>query len=261
MTIAGAVPVIASWDEPAGIAPRGTVVVVPGRGEHPVVYERFGRRIAADGYRVHAVPDPVIDAERVVRRITTVLDDAPGPVVLAGSDSGALFAALLVAEGALPAGRVAGLLLAGLPTPVADRAAAASSRPDWEQELEVRTACPTHQARLRGDDAVRRGELTRSLPAEWFARARPSAIGVPVLGLHGGDDAISPLAAARNWYAQVPTAQLVSIAGGRHDALNDQTHRTAAASVVLFLERLRLRPDVPGADLPEIAREEIGIRR
>ncbi len=252
MTIAGAVPVIASWDQPAGIAPRGTVVVVPGRGEHPVVYERFGRRIAADGYRVQAVPDPVVDAERAVRRITSVLDGAPGPVVLAGSDSGALFAALLVADGVLPAGRVAALVLAGLPTLDADRAAAGSARPDREEELEVRTACPTHQARLRTDDAVRLGELRRPLPAEWFARARPTAVDVPVLGLHGAADAISPLAAARDWYAQVPTVQLVSIEGGRHDALNDQTHRTAAASVVLFLERLRA-----GA---EIAHDELGGR-
>jgi hypothetical protein len=43
----------------------------------------------------------------------------------------------------------------------------------------------------------------------------------------------------------------VSITGGKHDALNDATHRTAAATVVLFLERLRL-----GADLPPIAVSE-----
>jgi hypothetical protein len=41
----------------------------------------------------------------------------------------------------------------------------------------------------------------------------------------------------------------VTIAGGRPDVLNDLSHRTVAATIVLFLERLRL-----GADLPEIAR-------
>ena len=41
------VPAVA-WDEPDGLMPRGTVVVVPGRGEVPAVYERFGRRLAAD---------------------------------------------------------------------------------------------------------------------------------------------------------------------------------------------------------------------
>ncbi|MFI0507495.1 hypothetical protein ACH3WN_32360 [Streptomyces albogriseolus] len=41
---------VRAWDEPEGIAPHGTLVVLPGRGEHGGVYERFGRRIAADGY-------------------------------------------------------------------------------------------------------------------------------------------------------------------------------------------------------------------
>jgi hypothetical protein len=39
------------------------------------------------------------------------------------------------------------------------------------------------------------------------------------------------------------------IVGGRHDVLNDLSHRTVAATIVLFLERLRL-----GADLPVIAK-------
>ena len=67
----------------------------------------------------------------------------------------------------------------------------------------------------------------------------------PPLGLHGGADTISPLDEARGHY---PGA-LVTIAGGRHDVLNDVTHRTVAATIVPFLERLRL-----GADLPVIAR-------
>ena len=49
---------VASWLEPDGIAARGTLVVVPGRGEQPALYTRFGRRIASDGYRVHVVADP-----------------------------------------------------------------------------------------------------------------------------------------------------------------------------------------------------------
>lgn len=247
MTVAGAVPVVASWREPDGIAPRGTVVIVPGRGEHAGVYERFGSRIGADGYRVWAVSDPRIDEERTARQIRTYLDAdpdgdvGPHPRVLVGSDSGALFAAGLVASGTQG---VAGLVLAGLPT-VQDVPVARS----WADEVAVRTACSTHQGRLTRDDALRRGALAEHLPVSWFDRARASAIGVPVLGLHGAADEVSSVAAARSWYAEVPGAELVSIAGGRHDALNDQTHRTAAASVVLFLERLRL-----GADAPAIAR-------
>jgi alpha-beta hydrolase superfamily lysophospholipase len=243
-----AVPVVASWREPEGIAPRGTVIVIPGRGEHASVYERFGRRIAADGYRVEAVSAPTVDEARTDRQIRALLESAPSaetgpdPRVLVGSDTGALFAAGLVAGGI--AG-VAGLVLAGLPI------AGPGQMLSWEDELEARTACPTHQGRLSGDPALRRGAFAARVPDSWFGRARPDRIGVPVLGLHGAADTVSPLEEARSWYAGVPTAELVGITGGRHDALNDQTHRTAAATVVLFLEQLRL-----GADLPTLARRE-----
>ncbi|MDT7574902.1 MAG: thiosulfate/3-mercaptopyruvate sulfurtransferase, partial [Pseudonocardiales bacterium] len=187
------VPVAASWREPRGIAPRGTVIVVPGRGEHPSVYERFGRRIAADGYRVEAVSAPTVDEARTERQIRTLLASVPSasegatgpePRVLVGSDTGALFAAGLVADGV--AG-VAGLVLAGLPT--AGRGRVLS----WEDELAARTACPTHRNLLDGDPALRRGAFAPRLPEYWFTRARPEAISVPVLGVHGAADPFSPL--------------------------------------------------------------------
>jgi alpha-beta hydrolase superfamily lysophospholipase len=231
-----AAPVVASWREPTGSTPRGTVVVVPGRGEHAGVYERFGRRISADGYRVWAVADPTADADRTEGQIRALLPAEPGPVVLAGSDTGALFAAGLVAAGLRG---VAGLVLAGLPT------TGGSAPGGWEDELAARTACPTHLARLGADPALRRGAIAGAIPRSWFDAADPAGVGVPVLGVHGAADTVSPVSAARDWYADVVTAELVTVAGGRHDALNDSTHRVAAASVVLFLERLRLGPELP----------------
>ena len=250
MTVAGAVPVVASWAEPEGIRPRGTVVVVPGRGEHADVYERFGRRIAADGYRVWAVADPTVDEELVRDQVRALLDAEPSdeagpePRVLVGSDAGALFAAGLVAEGGLG---IAGLILAGLPVgsdwAAGDWAAGDWAAGDWDAEVAARTSCPTHQGKLTGDTALRRGALAERIPAEWFERARPAAITVPVLGLHGAADVVSPLAGVRSWFAGLPAGELVSIADGVHDTLNDQTHRTAAATAVLFLERLRVGSD------------------
>ena len=241
---------VASWTEPEGLSPRGTIVVIPGRGERPGVYERFGRRISGDAYRVHAVANPAEDAALAEEQVLSLLD-GPKPVVLAGSDTGALFAAGLVASGRLPGADA--LVLAGLPTaaaaPEADAGADGSS---WEAELEARTACPTHRGRLAGA-VLRRGALYEAVPDGWLDLANLKAVTVPVLGLHGAADTVSPLAAARERYAAAPHAELVSIAGGRHDAFNDITHRTAAATVILFLERLRL-----GADLPPIAvREEL----
>lgn len=247
---------IASWDEPGGLTPRGTVIVVPGRGERAEVYERFGRRISADAYRVRAVTDPVEDPARTEEQVRSLLN-GPGPLVLAGSDTGALFAAALVASGRLP--EAAALVLAGLPTataqPGADAPDSEASGPGtgpgagsaWAAELEARTACPTHRGRLAGD-ILRRGALYEPVPEGWIERAALKAVTVPVLGLHGAADPVSALAVAREQYAAAPHAELVSLAGGRHDAFNDITHRTAAATVILFLERLR-----NGAGLAPIA--------
>jgi alpha-beta hydrolase superfamily lysophospholipase len=100
---------------------------------------------------------------------------------------------------------------------------------------------------------VTRGALYEPLPPDWYERALLAAVRVPVLALHGAADPVSPLDAARTEYAAAPAAELVSLTGGRHDALNDISHRTSAATVLLFLERLRA-----GGDAPAIAvREEL----
>jgi pimeloyl-ACP methyl ester carboxylesterase len=224
---------VASWLEPAGgPALRGTLVVLPGRGESPSIYERFGRRLTTDAYRVHAVAAPSDDPDRAYGELRSLLDaaDAGLPRVVVGSDGGAAFAAHLAATGRLDG--VSALVLAGLPT-----APGAGQATDWDGELAVRTACPAHRARI-GESGVRRAGLFDDLPAAWFPTA-PGRVELPVLGLHGRADTVSPLQEARRWYAAAPLAELLTIVGGLHDALNDQTHRTVAASVVLFLERLR----------------------
>jgi alpha-beta hydrolase superfamily lysophospholipase len=239
----------ASWDEPDGIAPRGTLIVIPGRGEQPELYERFGRRIAGDGYRVHAVADPVADAALTTAQVLAHAT-AVRPCVLVGSDTGALFAAGLVASGQVT--EVDALVLAGLPA-VAEPGDAVPGHAElasWEAELESRTACPAHRGRLAGP-GLRRGALYEPVREGWTARADLGRVTQPVLCVHGADDQVSPLAAARDRYAAAPRAELVTIAGGRHDTLNDITHRTVAATIVLFLERLRL-----GSDLPLIAVSE-----
>ena len=232
------VPVL-TWTEPEGIACRGTLVVVPGRGEQPAHYERFGRRIAADGYRVHAVADPTADPALTVSQISGQLADpaAPGPRVLAGSDTGSLFATGLAGTGQVPG--LDALVLAGLPTAVAGPGPGS-----WDQELDVRTACPAHRARLSAP-GLRRGALYEPVPDGWTERADLGAVPQPILGLHGAGDPLSPLPTVRGRYAAAPAAELVSITGGRHDVLNDLTHRTVAATIVLFLERLRLGPELP----------------
>ncbi|MER5661347.1 alpha/beta hydrolase [Streptomyces mirabilis] len=222
-----------SWNEPEGLAPRGTLVVLAGRGEHGGVYERFGRRLAFDAYRVRALGDPAADPSLLDLAAKLLADESlPGPKVLVGSDTGARYAAHLTAEGT-PG--VDALILAGLPT-------GPWTSGSWQAEVEARTACPTHRARLTDDPDFRRGALDEGVD---LPELRLDLVGVPVLALHGADDPVSPLDRALSAYAGHSGVRTVTFNGGRHDVLNDASHRTAAATVVLFLERLRLSAELP----------------
>ncbi|MFJ6567898.1 alpha/beta hydrolase [Streptomyces sp. NPDC091292] len=234
-----------TWQPPAGIAPRGTLVVLPGRGEHALVYERFGRRLAADGYVVHALdttPDDRPDALRAA--VTTALGGAAvAPVVLVGSDTGALQALHLAAAGD-PSRRPDGVIAAGTalpPTPGARVRRAPSPERTWDGELDARTACPTHRARLTDDPDFVRGRLDTPVPPHLRPDVRPD---VPVLVLHGAADPLTPAAPVRDLAARLPRAAFGLLHDGRHDVLNDATHRSTAATVVLWLERLRADPDL-----------------
>lgn len=208
-------PHVHAWDEPEGLAPRGTLIVLPGRGEHGGVYERFGRRLAFDAYRVRVLGDATRDPAVLEPAAELLLDEAdPGPRVPVGSDTGARYAAALAAQ---DGNRADALILAGLPT--ADTASTGGGR---ETEPDLRGALA--------------GALSEGVPA-----TDPDRVTAPVPGPHGTDDAAGPLAAARR------------IEGGRHDVLNDVPHRTVAGTVVLFLERLRLSPELPAIATPEAA--------
>ncbi|MEU4238236.1 hypothetical protein [Actinoplanes sp. NPDC026619] len=225
-----------AYDEPSGIAARGTLLVAAGRGETEAAYERFGRRISADGYRVRVLPDVTADLAASFTSAEKLLvdDSSPGPKVVVGPDTGALFALALAAR---HAPGLDALILAGLPL-----VGGAVNLLGWEAEVEARTACPNHQRVLGGGAATPGALFSSPIPTELIGARGDLAL--PTLGLHGDADTVSPLAEARAHY---PGA-VVAIAGGRHDVLNDVTHRTVAATIVLFLERLRL-----GAGLPTIA--------
>ncbi|MGW2400019.1 alpha/beta hydrolase [Kitasatospora sp. NPDC001664] len=217
------------WEPAAGAALRGAVLLLPGRGEHPGVYGRFGRRLAFDGYRVAALPQaPGQLAERVTEARSQLPDGAP--VVLAGSDTGALHA-LASAEAAAPDG----LLLVGLPS---------TELIPQDDELTARTACPAHRGLLDTDPDYRPGALAEPVPAALAQAAGRAAPALPVLLLHGAADPVSPPATAHRHAARLG-AELVLVTDGRHDALNDAPHRSVAAAVVQWLERLRGGPHLP----------------
>ncbi|MFE3138351.1 alpha/beta hydrolase [Streptomyces scopuliridis] len=240
----------ANWQPPAGIAPRGTLLILPGRGEHPLVYERFGRRLSADGYVVHALDTAPEDGtdDVLARAAEAAGPDPVVPVVLVGSDTGAL-QALHAAAADGPRLTVEGIVIAGTaPTgevarpqtgEVAEPPTGTAGESAWDTELAARTACPTHRKRLSEDQGFVRGQLTAPVPAHLLAAARPDT---PALILHGGADPVTPPEHARELAAGLPRATLGVLREGLHDVLNDASHRTTAAAVVLWLERLRADP-------------------
>jgi pimeloyl-ACP methyl ester carboxylesterase len=232
-------PAAGAWDEPTGLPVRGTLIVLTGRGETVASYQRFGRRIAADAYRVRVVEVDLDDLDATRAAVEALLADGslPAPHVLVGSDTGATYAALL---GSGPDGldAVDGVVLAGLALP--DSATVAG----WDDELEARTGCPAHRRVISEDDAFSRGALATPLPAAWDG-LRLAAPALPTLVLHGSADPLTTSLDAFEPFRDVPAALLRLVVGGRHDVLNDLSHRSVAATVVLFLESLKLGRELP----------------
>ncbi|MGW5567460.1 alpha/beta hydrolase [Streptomyces tendae] len=239
---------------PEGLRTRGTVVVVPGRGETRTTYGRLAARLAADAYRVRVVDAPDLDAggveapdgtDAALARFGSLLAEAVDgttgsegvrePVVLLGADAGAAaLAALLGRTGRLPGGRRPdAVVLAGLP------GRTASGAGTWDEELDVRTSCPAHRGTLSGDTAVRRGSLGQALPKSLLAAAYDADLGVPALFLVGDADPLADRDALGHTAKSLPLARLSVVRGAHHDVLNDVQHRSVAAEIVSFLETLR----------------------
>ena len=244
----------AVWSPDGGAArSRGTVMVLPGRGEHAGVYRRLGRRLAADGYTVAVAQRPSAGAGSAgdAAELAALFEAHPGGArVLLGVDTGALRAWALAA-GTATVGLDA-LVLAGLPLadPHPDHPDTDLRELTREAELAARTACPVHRALLADDPHFGWGELAGPAPAP--PTAPPPAL--PTLLLHGEVDPVAPVEPVRALAAAYPHASLAVVKDGLHDVLNDQFHRSAAARLVLFLEEVGKGAVVlPGTPTPDPA--------
>ncbi|ROQ36517.1 alpha-beta hydrolase superfamily lysophospholipase [Frondihabitans sp. PhB188] len=209
-------------------AARGTAVVFGGRGETPEVYRRLADRLAADGYRVvafGAVEPGTVEAARAELDRTEA-----GPRIVVASDSGVAAAWRAVADGDLV---VDGLVVAGALT------ASGSHDVGGDAEIAERTACPVHRGRLGIDGVLERGALASHGAADEVDAALAGRVPAPVLAFHGEVDGVSDIDAAVAVYRALPDVRAFGLEGGLHDVLNDLSHRSVAAQIVQFAERLR----------------------
>lgn len=235
---------------PYALRTRGTVIVVPGRGETARTYARFGARLAADAYRVRILAPPDIDPadverslDRLAGRINAAVADLESagplvrPLVLVGSDSGAAALAALVARAQTSARWwPQAVVVAALPGYGAHDVSRGGA---WDDELDSRTRCPAHRAALSDDAEVHRGTLDDAVPALLLDIAYGSTVDLPHLILTGEFDAYADREALTRAAKALPRARLTAVRGAHHDVLNDLQHRSVAAEVVTFLEALR----------------------
>jgi alpha-beta hydrolase superfamily lysophospholipase len=238
----------------AGLRVRGTVVVVPGRGETAATYARFGARLAYDAYQVVVAEQPGADPSALapyLRALSGLLTEAVAqasgelgelvrPLILVGSDLSAAGIAALTARGDASAPWwPQGVILAGLPGYGLRCDAGPDPAAGWQEELDIRTHCPVHRGVLGDDASVRRGSLARAVPDELLDAAYHAAADVPRLVLAGAEDPLSDYDALARAAKALPSGRLAVVRGAHHDVLNDLQHRSVAAEVVTFLEVLR----------------------
>jgi pimeloyl-ACP methyl ester carboxylesterase len=230
---------------PEGLRIRGTLVVIPGRGESPDTYRRFSSRIAADSYRVRVVNSSAArqatnhTLDEVAAELSVAVDDLGEelvrPLVLVGTDaSAAALAALVARSDPKAAWWPDALVLAAVPGYGTHDVGS-----DWESELAVRSHCPVHRGVLTSDAYVDRGEISSPVRDELLDQAYGSTATVPHLLLVGDSDPIADREALARLSKTLLTARLSVVRGAHHDVLNDLQHRSVAAEVVSFLEVLR----------------------
>jgi len=230
---------------PEGLRVRGTLLVIPGRGEGLDTYRRFGIRIAADAYHVRVVRTAATtyasgnSLDELAAELSTAMvdlgEELTRPLVLVGTDASAAALAALVA-GSQPEASwwPDALVLAALPG-----FGTHDIGSDWESELAARTHCPVHRSVLTSDASVSRGRISNPIPDDLLDQAYGSTVALPQLLLVGDSDPIADRGALARLTKALPTARLSVVRGAHHDVLNDLQHRSVAAEVVSFLEVLR----------------------
>jgi hypothetical protein len=197
---------------------RGDVVILGGLHETAIDFDLLTRQLLLVGFRVTVFDDVSVDVDASRRGVRRALDGTGSivPLVLVGSDLGAVLVAGLVADAAVA---VSSVVIGNLVTP--------TSRPST-----------VTVADFAGFEETVNGLLPREARLPVGIRL-PQArdVGVPALVFHGDADDVTEVADAVSWASQLPFGSLRLVPDGDHHVLTGEARRTIAASIVLFLER------------------------
>jgi acylglycerol lipase len=234
---------------------HGVVVLLHGYGEHLGLYDALGRRLARNGFAVHAM-DAVghgrSDGERALiaswdhfvddarQLVNLAVDRHPGrPVVIVAHSGGGVAAYLLALRSP---GIAQALVLSGSPLRALDWVDAADDDDIDVDPSEMFSTHPEYVHALLHDPLTWHGgfrpETVRALAATWPEIAAGLAAGepdVPVLFVHGEEDPVVPIEDARANAAALPQARLVSFPGDLHDVLNEHDRDIVHESVAAFV--------------------------
>ena len=246
------------WEHPAA---RRVVVISHGYGEHIERYDHVARALRARGAAVYG-PDHlghglsagervlIADVEHVVDDLLQVLERAraahPGvPVVLLGHSMGGLIATRLAQR--TPRPPLAGLVLSGPAIGLGPVMSQMTEAGFADQPLDVGT--------LSRDPAV--GEAYAADPLVWhgawkaptlaaLARAQEAVeqgarlADLPLLWIHGTEDALVPIALTRPAVARLSGADFTAHEheGGRHEVFNETDRERAIDALCAFVERV-----------------------
>jgi alpha-beta hydrolase superfamily lysophospholipase len=235
----------------AATQPRAAVIFLHGFGEHTGVYHRYGFALNAADIDLWAVDQfghglspgdrgdfgsteasvGLADQLAALARV-----ENPGiPLVLQGHSFGAVatLSRLIAGHDPYRAGVISGAPL----VPIAGLLDADSSfdlEPGWlsADPFYLDAIVNDPLAFVDADGA----SLARELDRAWgrFGAELPT-LKVPTLAVHGTDDPIADVGGVRAYAEQIEPLRLEEIAGGRHDILNDVTHRAVSDTIIEFV--------------------------
>ncbi|MCU1526765.1 MAG: hypothetical protein JWP75_528 [Frondihabitans sp.] len=195
-------------------------MILGGLHESAQDFELLTAQLLLVGFRVTIFDDVSVDVEagRLGVRLALEAAGSSEPLVLLGSDLGAVLVAGLVADSEVT---ISAVVIGNLVTP--------TSRPST-----------VTVADFAGFEETSTGLLPRDARLPVGIRL-PDAhdIGVPALVFHGDADDVTEVSDAVSWASQLPFGSLRLVPNGDHHVLTGEARRVIAASVVLFLERQR----------------------